>query len=233
MTAHRNRDELSRYLAAVGRFPRLSREEEHGLAVRARAGDAVARQRILRHNLGLVVAVVRRYALGAVRIDDVIQEGNLGLLEAVDRFDPDAGTRFATYAIWWVRAYVGKCVAEARSIVRPRGGTAAQADVSLDASINGEDDTTFVERVEDERPGPEAALMSAEAGRALRGTLERYRPRIGELGWDIVHNRIQRDDPHSLETVGARWGLSRERVRQVELRTKALLARCLCDGAAA
>lgn len=221
---HRRDDELALYLDAVRRAPRLPREEEHRMAVEARAGDVYARHRLIQHSLGLVVAFVRKLRLGAVRLDDVIQEGNLGLIRALETFDPYAGTRFSTYAIWWIRAYIGRYVKEARSIVRPRGGKIALADLSLDASVDEEDDTTHLDRVEDVRPGPEDAFLTSESAREVRGVLALHRSRVGELGWDIIHSRIQHDTPHTLEEVGARWGLSRERVRQVELQTKRLLA---------
>lgn len=230
----RTDDRLSEYFAEVSKHKRLSREEEHELALRARAGDADARDRLVRHSLGLVVSVVRGFSLGSVRVDDLIQEGNLGLLHALEKFDPDAGTRFATYAVWWIRAFVGKYLNEARSVVRPRGGSAATADLSLDAGIDDEEEgTTFLDRVEDERPGPERALMAVEAGLKVRRALERSRQRIGPLGADIIKNRLQREERHTLEAVGARWGLSRERVRQVELVTKRLLSNLLEDSIAA
>jgi RNA polymerase primary sigma factor len=222
---------ISAYFAEISRFPLLSREAEHELALRARAGDADARQRLVRHNLGVVLAVVRRFRLGSVRVDDVVQEGNLGLLRALEKFDPDAGTRFATYATWWIRAYVSKYVKEARSIVRPRGGRVATADLSLDEPLDDEDETTRLERVEEPRSGPEDVLMQAQEARRVRDVLALHRGRIGRLGWDIIERRLQHDERPSLEVVGQRWGVSRERVRQIELRTRKLLAAFL-DSAA-
>jgi RNA polymerase primary sigma factor len=216
--------ELAPYLDTVRTLSRLSREDEHWLAIEARAGDASARDRLVRHNLGLVIAFVRRVSLGALRMDDVIQEGNLGLIRALETFDPHAGTRFSTYAVWWIRAYIGKHLKEARSIVRPRGGTAAITDLSLDETIHDEDDSTHLDRVTDDRPGPEDIFLKCESDREVRDSLTRFRGRVGELGWDIIHSRIQHDAPLTLEEVGRRWGLSRERVRQVELQTKRLLA---------
>jgi RNA polymerase primary sigma factor len=214
-------------------LPRLSRDEEHDLAVRARAGDLAARQRLAVHAIGFVAALARRYRRGQLPLEDLIQEGHIGLLHALDKFDPEAGTRFATYAAWWIRAYLRRYVQGARSVVRPRIGDVAQADASLDASIDAEDGSTYVDRVVDDRPGPEAALMAAEVDEQVRTALERHRRRIGPLGLDIIQHRIQVDEPHSLEVVGRRWGLSRERIRQVELKTKLLLAALLDERAAA
>src|SRR5512137_2875000 len=222
-------EELAPYLDTIREYPPLTREVEHRLAVRARRGDAKARQELVRHNLAFVVAVARKQRRGAVRLDDVIQEGNVGLMRAVEKFDPDAGTRFSTYAVWWIRAYIGKYLKEARSSVRPQSGTVAQADLSLDSAVDDENETTHIERIEDDGPGPEDVFFSSEADGDVRDALGRVRKRVGELGWDIIHNRLQQDEPRTLEEIGKRWGVSRERVRQVELRTKAFLERYLVE----
>ena len=223
-------DELAPYLKAVRDFPPLSREEEHTAAVRARKGDVMAKQKLVRHNLAFVVAIARKQRRGTVRLDDVIQEGNVGLMRAVEKFDPDAGTRFSTYAVWWIRAYVGKYLKEARSSVRPQSGTVAQADLSLDSAVDEENETTHLERIEDDSPGPEDNFLASEADVEVRDALGRIRKRVGELGWDIIHNRLEQDQPRTLEEIGKRWGVSRERVRQVELKTKQFLQRYLTPG---
>src|SRR5512133_1904658 len=223
----REMDELSPYLQAIRNHPPLGREEEHAVALRARAGNVAARQKLARHNLAFVVAVARRQRRGSVRLDDLIQEGNIGLMKAVEKFDPHAGTRFSTYAVWWIRAYVGKYLKEARSSVRPVSGSVAQADLSLDTTVDEEGEITHLDRIEDDGPGPEERFLSAEDDRGVRETLDKVRKRIGELGWDIVHHRLTQDEPTTLEDLGQRWGVSRERVRQVELRAKSFLHRVL------
>jgi RNA polymerase primary sigma factor len=220
-------DELAPYLKAVRDFPPLSREEEHTAAVRARKGDVRSKQKLVRHNLAFVVAIARKQRRGTVRLDDLIQEGNVGLMRAVEKFDPGAGTRFSTYAVWWIRAYVGKYLKEARSTVRPQSGTVAQPDMSLDSAVDEEGETTHLERIEDDGPGPEDLYLQTEGDRDVREALGKVRKRIGELGWDIVHNRLEQDQPRTLEEIGKRWGVSRERVRQVELKTKQFLERYL------
>jgi RNA polymerase primary sigma factor len=223
----RDLDDLSPYLKAIRAYPPLGREEEHQLAIRARAGDKAAIHQLVRHNLAFVVAIARKQRRGTVRLEDIIQEGNVGLLRAVQKFDPHAGTRFSTYAVWWIRAYVGKYLKEARSSVRPQSGTVAQADFSLDASVDEDGDATHLDRIEDGAPGPEERYLASEVDGGVRGALGKVRRRIGELGWDIIHNRLQQDEPTTLEDIGRRWGVSRERVRQVELRTKQYLHRYL------
>ena len=164
-------EELAPYLKAVRDFPPLTREDEHGLALRARKGDNSAKQKLVRHNLAFVVAIARKQRRGTVRLDDLIQEGNVGLMRAVEKFDPHAGTRFSTYAVWWIRAYIGKYLKEARSTVRPQSGTVAQPDLSLDSAIDEEGDATHLERIEDEGPGPEDLYLSGEGDREVRDAL--------------------------------------------------------------
>jgi RNA polymerase primary sigma factor len=216
-------EDLSYYFRAVRKYPPLTREEEHALAVLTGRGDASAEQKLVRHNLALVLAIARKQRRGTVRLDDLIQEGNVGLMRAVEKFDPQRGTRFSTYAVWWIRAYVGRYMKEARSTVRPRTGAVAQPDVSLDAAVGENDDVTHLELLEDDGVGPEGWYLSAESDRSVRDALAKVRKRIGDLGWDIVHNRLEQDSPRTLEEIGKRWSVSRERVRQVEVKTRRFL----------
>jgi RNA polymerase primary sigma factor len=201
----------------------LSAAEERDLALRSRTGDLRARDELVRRHLPLVLAFVRKQALGAIPLDEVVQEGNLGLLRAVEKYDPNAGTRFSTYAVWWIRAYVWRYLKIARSAVRPKSGTVARADLSLDAPLGDDSDATYVERVEDDTPPPDARYADAEGDSRVRGELAKIRRRVGELGWDIIHTRLKQDPPDTLEQIGRRWGVSRERVRQIELQTKQFL----------
>jgi RNA polymerase primary sigma factor len=219
--------DLAAYLEAVRHFPPLSRDEEHALAVRVRKGEVEAKQTLVRHNLAFVIAIARKQRRGTVGLSDLIQEGNVGLMRAAEKFDPHVGTRFSTYAVWWIRAHIGKYLKEARSAVRSQSGTVAQSDLSLDSAIDAEDDATHLDRVEDVGPGPEGSYLLFEGNREVRDALGRARRRIGELGWDIVHNRLAQDQPPTLEEIGKRWGVSRERVRQVELKTRHFLRRYL------
>ncbi len=223
----RELDYLAPYLRAARQFRPLAREEEHAVALRARKGDLSARQKLVQHSLAYVVMFALKQRRGSVRLDDLVQEGNLGLMRAAEKFDPQAGTRFLTYATWWIRAYIGRYLQGARSSVRARGGTVAQPDVSLDRPIGEDEDADYLERIEDEGPGPEDTCLSAEGDREVRDALNEVRKGIGELGWEIVHNRLQKDSPNTLEEIGNRWGISRERVRQVEVKTKQLLHRHL------
>lgn len=108
---------LSRYIERVRTIPKLTREDEHDLAVKARAGDELARERLINANLRYVVAVAVQYRRYGLRLSDLVAEGNLGLMLAVAKFDPDRGTRFVTYAGYWIRAYVLDMVVRATSMV--------------------------------------------------------------------------------------------------------------------
>ena len=113
-------DPMRVYLAQIGRHPLLSADEERRLARLAHAGDRTARERLVESNLRLVVAIARRHARAGVEPLDLIQEGNIGLMEAAERFDPARGVRFASYAGWWIRSSVRRAlVAESGPIRLP------------------------------------------------------------------------------------------------------------------
>lgn len=119
-------DALSRYTAELAKHPPISREEEHALAVRFReAGDLDAAQRLVLSNLRLVVKIAMEYRRAWTQVLDLIQEGNVGLVQAVERFDPYAGTKLSTYAAYWIRAYVLKYLLDNIRMVR-LGTTRAQ-----------------------------------------------------------------------------------------------------------
>ncbi|MCA9530416.1 MAG: sigma-70 family RNA polymerase sigma factor [Myxococcales bacterium] len=108
---------LDRYIERVREIPKLSREDEHALAVAARDGDRAAADRIVEANLRYVVAVALQYRRYGIRLGDLIAEGNVGLMTAIRKFDPDRGTRFVTYAGYWIRAFVLEAVVRSASMV--------------------------------------------------------------------------------------------------------------------
>src|ERR671918_3161732 len=109
---------LARYLAKIGRGSLLTHQEEISLSKRARAGDQRARNELVKRNLRLVVSVAKRYRGMGLPFEDLIQEGNLGLLRAVEKFDPELGNRFSTYATWWIRQAIGRAVADKGRTIR-------------------------------------------------------------------------------------------------------------------
>ena len=117
-TRETSRANLAVYLREIGRIPLLSREEEHDLARRARAGDEAAKRRLIEANLRLVVQVARRYLNRGLPLPDLIEEGNLGLMRAVEKFEAHRGTRFSTYATWWIRHAVTRALANQARVIR-------------------------------------------------------------------------------------------------------------------
>ncbi|PLS86375.1 MAG: RNA polymerase subunit sigma-28 [Actinobacteria bacterium] len=111
-------DLLTGYLSRIGRNGLLNQDEESDLGARARAGDARAREELIERNLRLVVSVAKKYRGMGLPFEDLIQEGNIGLMKAVEKFDPDRGFRFSTYATWWVRQAVQRAVADKGRTVR-------------------------------------------------------------------------------------------------------------------
>jgi len=227
--ARRYDDGISVYLKQLGGRRQLTRDEEYELSRKARQGDAATREELARHNLAFVVAVARKYAhRGGARLDDLVQEGNVGLMKAIEHFDSKKNVRFATYAVWWIRAYITRYLKDNRSQVR--GGESERgvmADFPLDVPVEDDGDVTFLDRLEDQGPTPDEQALAAEQDEEVQAALQRVRRRIGDLGWDILQERLTQDKPTTLEEIGQRWGVSRERVRQVELKTKSFLARYL------
>jgi len=224
-------EDLQPYLRALPRYRALTREEERDLADRARAGDERAREELVKRNLPFVVAVAKRSLGRGARLDDLVQEGNIGLLKAVEKFDTGKGTRFSTYAIWWIRAYVQKYLKEVHSSVRggEDGARRGLRDLSLDVAVDEDGEITALDRLPDDSPTPDERYFASRSDEMVRDRLERFRKRIGPLGWDILEERLSSDSPQTLEQIGKRWGLSRERVRQVELQTRTFLRRALED----
>jgi len=117
-TRETSRANLGVYLGEISRIPLLDREEEQALARRARAGDEAAKQRLVESNLRLVVQVARRYLNRGLPLPDLIEEGNLGLVRAVEKFEPERGLRFSTYAVWWIRHFITRALANQARMIR-------------------------------------------------------------------------------------------------------------------
>jgi RNA polymerase sigma factor (sigma-70 family) len=256
-TRETSRANLSAYFGEIARIPLLSRDEEVALARRVRAGDEAAKTTLTEANLRLVVQVARRYLNRGLPLPDLIEEGNLGLIRAVEKFDPERGTRFSTYATWWIRHFVVRALAnQARMIRLPvhvemllgryareqqrlaqelgrtptteelaqaLGTTTEQIDeleeirrppVSLDAPA-GEDRGPVSETIADETADPNAFLLSLFHERADLTTV------LDDLAVNerlVLRRRfgLEGDAPETLEAIGRRLNLTRERVRQIE-----------------
>ena len=256
-TRETSRANLGVYLSEISRIKLLTREEEQELARRVRAGDEAAKQRMIEANLRLVVQIARRYLNRGLPLPDLIEEGNLGLLRAVEKFEPERGTRFSTYATWWIRQAVTRALAnQARTIRLPvhvellltryareqRRLTQAlgrpptteemakaldtsereiseleevrQHPVSLDAPAGGESTATLGDLIADRAAAPETF---AELFRD-RADLVSVLDDLAANERTVLRRRFGLEDhePETLEAIGQRLGLSRERVRQLE-----------------
>jgi RNA polymerase primary sigma factor len=255
---HREADPVREYLREIGRVPLLTAEEEVSLAKRIERGDAAARRHLIEANLRLVVSVARRYVGRGMLFLDLIQEGNVGLMRAVEKFDWRRGFKFSTYATWWIRQAITRGIADqARTIRVPvhmvetinrmsrtqrqlsqtlgRDPTdeelaaslevtldrlahirrVAQEPVSLEAPTRDEEEGELGHFIEDdERARPVAAtdrkLRREEVTQALEQLGHRER-KVLELRYGLSGG-----DPMTLEEIGKLFGITRERIRQIE-----------------
>jgi len=157
-------DALSVYLRGVRRSKLFSPEEEYECAVRVRAGDFSARQSMIEHNLRLVISIAKAYAGRGVPMVDLIEEGNLGLMHAIDKFEPERGFRFSTYATWWIRQSVDRAVMNQGRAVRLPVNVVRELQHVLHARRLLESDSALVcRRTEGVRSEDIAALLGMEA----------------------------------------------------------------------
>lgn len=270
-------DSLVHYMEDVGGVPLLDREEECRLAVAAVGGDRKAKATLVVSNLRFVVKIAHQYAGYGVPLSDLVQEGNLGLIQAVEKFDPSYKARLTTYASWWIKAYITKFIISAKAIVK-LGTTQVQrklffalrraeaaimvtegriddeaiarmldvtaedvvemrqrllSEVSLDDPVEHREggSTRLIDLLAAHDRGPEETLAAAEREAAVR---EAVADLIASGRFDdrcayIIRRRLLTDDPESLAEIGERFGVSRERVRQVEKTIIAALRKRLGD----
>ncbi|MDV2857116.1 MULTISPECIES: RNA polymerase sigma factor RpoS [Oceanimonas] len=255
----RSLDVTQLYLGEIGYSPLLTAEEEVHYARRALRGDLAARKRMIESNLRLVVKISRRYNNRGLALLDLIEEGNLGLIRAVEKFDPERGFRFSTYATWWIRQTIERAIMNQTRTIRlpihvvkelnvylrtarelahrldhePTADEIAEAldkpveDVSrmlklnekissVDTPIGGDGDKALLDVLADENDkDPEAETQDNDMNVSLVRWLEELNPkqrevlarRFGLLGYE----------PSTLEDVGREIGLTRERVRQIQV----------------
>src|SRR5262245_51626269 len=260
---------LSAYLNRIDQYGLLTLHEERRLALRWRGfRDRYSAERLVTGNLRFVVKIAFEYRTYGVRLLDLIQEGNLGLLVAVDRFDPGRGVRLTTYAVWWIRAYIQEYIRRSWSMVRfgttraeqrcfyrlrrerqrlERGGNKAdperlasalgittgeleaiesritRRDASLDDSAYLDTDETRGDRLADDKPGPESMFGDEEMSHRAHDAIEEALATLDPRERDILHRRYLAPKPATLKEIGAQFGISRERVRQLEARAMAKL----------
>ena len=251
-------DPVRMYLKEIGQVKLLSAEEEVELAKKVAEGDQNAKNKLTEANLRLVVSIAKKYSGRGLHILDLIQEGNTGLIRAVDKFDWTKGNKFSTYATWWIRQAITRAIADqARTIRVPvhmvevinkatrcnrklvqelgreptveeiakelnlpvekiiEANRTAADTLSLDTPVGDEEDTSIGSFVEDERtPGPADATSNALLAEALKEILDT----LTEREADVLKMRFGMYDgrTHTLEEVGQIFGVTRERIRQIE-----------------
>ena len=251
-------DPVRMYLKEIGQIKLLSAEEEVELAKQVSEGDQTAKNKLTEANLRLVVSIAKKYSGRGLHILDLIQEGNTGLIRAVDKFDWTKGNKFSTYATWWIRQAITRAIADqARTIRVPvhmvevinkatrcnrqlvqelgreptveeiadklglpvekiiEANRTAADTLSLDTPVGDEEDTSIGSFVEDERtPGPADATSNALLAEALKEILDT----LTEREADVLRMRFGMYDgrTHTLEEVGQIFGVTRERIRQIE-----------------
>ena len=256
-------DSYDHYLARISHFDLLSREEEFELARRyRRRGDLEAAHRLICANLRFVVKIANEYRAYGMKTLDLIQEGNIGLMMAVKKFDPERGIRLITYAVWWIRAYIQSYIIRSWSLVKI-GTTQAQKrlffklgqareairrltggeddlhevaqqlqvrddeveemtlrmggrDASLDLELNEGSDYSLMDTLADERDNQETLLLQHEEQSLLSNRVQLALDRLNEREQRIIHDRILSDQPRTLQELADDYGISRERIRQLE-----------------
>ena len=251
-------DPVRMYLKEIGQIKLLSADEEVELAKMVSEGSQYAKNKLTEANLRLVVSIAKKYSGRGLHILDLIQEGNTGLIRAVDKFDWTKGNKFSTYATWWIRQAITRAIADqARTIRVPvhmvevinkatrcnrklvqelgreptveeiaaelglpvekiiEANRTAADPLSLDTPVGDEEDTSIGSFVEDERtPGPADATSNALLAEALKEILDT----LTEREADVLRMRFGMYDgrTHTLEEVGQIFGVTRERIRQIE-----------------
>jgi RNA polymerase sigma-32 factor len=259
-------DPLQRYLTEIRRFRLLSREEEHQLAVEYKEyGNVEAAYKLVTANLRLVVMIAREYQKAFRNLLDLIQEGNMGLMEAVKNFDPYRGVRFPSYAVWWIRAYMIRYIMNDWRMVKI-GTTQAQRklffnlqkekdkletegltpgpkllaqrlnvkeeeiiemeqrlasrDLSVDVPLAENDEATLLHFLPDDKQSPEEQFAETQYQQLLREKMESFAGTLKDKELVIYRERLLNEEPVTLREIGEKYGISRERVRQIEERVK-------------
>jgi RNA polymerase sigma-32 factor len=263
-----NEGGLARYLAEIRKFPLLDPQEEYMLAKRWREHqDTEAAHQLVTSHLRLVAKIAMGYRGYGLPINEVIAEGNIGLMQAVKRFEPERGFRLATYAMWWIRASIQEYILRSWSLVK-MGTTAAQKklffnlrrvkgqiealeegdlkpehvksiatrlgvpedevvsmnrrlaspDSSLNAPVGGEADSEWQDWLADDALDQETRLAESQELEERRTLLSTALDELTPRERDILEARRLRDDPVTLEDLSVKYDISRERVRQIEVR---------------
>ena len=272
---------LSRYLQEIRKFPMLDPQEEFMLAKRWQEhADSDAAHRLVTSHLRLVAKIAMGYRGYGLPVSELISEGNVGMMQAVKRFDPDRGFRLATYAMWWIRAAIQEYILHSWSLVK-MGTTAAQKklffnlrklkgqmqaieegdlspenvkaiaekldvpeqdvvamnrrlatpDHSLNAPLRADSEGEWQDWLVDETSNQEITLAEQEELGKRRKLLTQAMANLNERERNILSERRLRDDPTTLEDLSQKYGISRERVRQIEVRAFEKLQKAIKNAA--
>ena len=256
-------DTLDLYIVDINRFSILLPDEEFKLAVKFKKNsDLEAAEKLVTANLRFVVKIAYEYKNYGVKLIDLIQEGNIGLMHAVKKFDPYKGYRLISYAVWWIRAYMQNYVIKSWSLVKI-GTTQAQRklffklnqmkkklqgisekspefkdiaemlnvkeseieemdlrlahrDVSLDASINEDGESMYIDHLVSKGQSQEEALIKYEETALVKRNIAGALANLNERESYIVRHRIMADKPETLQEIGNKFNVTRERTRQIE-----------------
>jgi RNA polymerase nonessential primary-like sigma factor len=189
-------DTLTLYLRDVRRTTLFTAEEEYETAVRARAGDFAARQSMIEHNLRLVVSIAKGYLGRGVPLSDLIEEGNLGLMHAIDKFEPERGFRFSTYATWWIRQAVERAVMNQGRVIRLPVHVVRELQQVLRARRTLENDPAFAAARKDDGEGVRVEDVAALLGRDVQEVAQLLAMAETPKSLDAVVERS--DDEHTL-----------------------------------
>ncbi|OGQ57506.1 MAG: hypothetical protein A3J24_06865 [Deltaproteobacteria bacterium RIFCSPLOWO2_02_FULL_53_8] len=266
-------DSVTAYFNDLKRFPLLNPEEEKALTKRVAAGDKTARKQMIEANLRLVISIAKRYVARGLPLQDLIEEGNIGLIKSVERFKPSMGCRFSTYSTYWIRQAVERAIANQASTIRlpihlssdmsklnrvarslavslqrdPSLGELAEASglsgryvkklnsitqkvYSLDASASGEEDEIpLSEKLPDEALLTPMEIID-EARRSDR--IKLWLALLDDTERTIIRLRFGFDgeELHTLDAIGKLFGITRERVRQLEVKALARLRKILDEA---
>jgi len=254
---------LEVYIAEINRFPILSAEEEFRYAIEwIKNQNMEAAEKLVVSNLRFVVKIAHEYRNYGVKLADLIQEGNIGLMHAVKKFDPYKGYRLISYAVWWIRAYIQNYIIKTWSLVKI-GTTQAQRklffklnktkkdiqalslknpefreiadslgvreeeveemdvrmtnrDLSLDMAIGDDGGSSHMDFLTYDGEDQETALIRKEEAHLVRKNITGALAVLNEKEMYIIKNRVMADDPQTLQEIGDRYNITRERARQIE-----------------
>jgi len=207
------------YLREIGQIPLLTPDQEIELAAKIKKGDREARALMIRSNLRLVVKIAHDYANLGLPLLDLISEGNIGLMKAVERFDPAKGGKLSTYAAWWIKQSIKRALANQSKTIRLPvhlvDKISKMRPASLDAPISDDDSTEFGEIVGDEDAQTPFELLR---DKNLRNEVGGLLDVLDDREKKIIFQRFGLDGgkPKTLEEVGKKFGVTRERIRQLQ-----------------